>query len=252
MSVKYGLERGQIQDREERREHLDVLDFKTQEKAKELTQSIEAVKTLKIEGAELQSKLESKQHDLTAVKGKIQRSEEELEQLTGKVKKAKEFKKEKADKNIFGKPRDRVTIDWNEYQSLQKTAKKVEDVEREESLLNYRERQFEQNKAEIQPNIDAAIADREKAAEELLQAEEYNQNLKDYILGTANNLAEEKFQDFKNSLEQGYDMDKLEFYEQELQGYNIDGIPLSEIIENQFQEHIEEIERHARSWGLER
>ncbi|SDI88828.1 Plasmid recombination enzyme [Pseudobutyrivibrio sp. 49] len=251
VGLKYGLERGQVQDREERREHLDTLEFKTQEKTKELTQSIEAVETLKLEGAKLQGRIESKQNDLEAVEGEIERSRGKLEKLEGQVKKAKDFKKEKADKDILGRPRDRVTLDWTEYRSLQKTAKKVEDVEREESLLNYRERQFEQNKAEIQPNIDAAAEDREKAAKELQQAREYKDNLESYILGTAGKQAEEMFQEFKNSLAKGYDMDKLEFIEKELQKYNVGGKSLFDIVEEKFQEHIEEIEHQARSWGPE-
>lgn len=68
--------------------------------------------------------------------------ESKLERLGGKVKRAEDFKNLKADKGLFGKTKDKITLEWKTYNDLVKTATAVRDVQERESDLDIRERKI--------------------------------------------------------------------------------------------------------------
>lgn len=112
---------------------------------------------LNTENAVLERSVASKQH--------------ELDLLTPKLLKAKEVKEIKADKNIFGKPINKITYDYNYALSLIETAKKNEDVEKHEKELLEREKRLqEQEKAIIKR--ENSVADKEKRLNDLINNKE--------------------------------------------------------------------------------
>lgn len=149
----YGLERGETRNPEKRKKHLSVLEYKAQEANKELT---------------------AKEARLTSIDGDI--------------KKAKDLREEKSNKGLFGRSKDEITIPWDEYRSLQKTARAVEDVKRSEDVLKYDKANFEREKANIQPRLDKVAEKEREASEKLKQAQEYLDKESDYIIGTSEDI----------------------------------------------------------------
>ena len=164
VTKQYGLERGETKKPEERREHLTVLEYKEQETAKQIEQLDKDIKT----------------------------KEARLTSIDGEIKAAKDLRKEKSNKGLFGRSKDEITIPYNEYRTLQKTARAVEDVQFSERILGYHKDDFEKEKANIQPRLDEVARMEQEAQEKLSQAQEYLDNQKAYILGTSERIAQEK------------------------------------------------------------
>ena len=196
VSKQYGLERGETRNPEQRREHLTVLEYKEQQIGETLQRSHDALKQNKADAVVIQQKLEHKQGEVEKLDKQIKGKEDRLTSLDGEIKTAKDLRKEKSDKGIFGRTKDEITIPYNEYRSLQKTARAVEDTKAKERALDSRERQINDDRANIQPRLDEVAEMERKAKEKHDKAQEYFDNQESYIIGTADNLAQEKFDSF--------------------------------------------------------
>lgn len=157
VTKQYGLERGETRNPEERREHLTVLEYKEQETNK-------AINT----------------------------KEAHLKAIDGEIKAAKDLRMEKSDKGLFGRPKGKITIPYTEYRTLQKTARAVEDVQALESVLRHHKAEFEKEKANVQPRLDNVARMEQEAQEMLEKTKDYLNNEKNYILGTADKMAQDK------------------------------------------------------------
>lgn len=177
---------------EERREHLSVLQYKEQETAKQLEAEIQAVEQNRAEAVAIQEKLTTKQDKVEQLDKAINTKEARLTSIDGEIKAAKDLRKEKADKGLFGRSKDEITIPYSEYRNLQKTARAVEDVQLSERVLGYNKADFEKEKANIQPRLDEVARKEQEASEKLSQAQEYYDNQEEYILATADRMAQEK------------------------------------------------------------
>lgn len=149
----YGLERGETRNPEKRKKHLSVLEYKAQEANKELTDK-----------------------------------EARLTSIDGEIKKAEDLREEKSDKGLFGRSTGKITMSWDEYRSLQKTATAVEDVKRSEDVLEYHRANFEREKASMQARLDKVAEKEREASEKLAQAQEYLDKESDYIIGTSEGI----------------------------------------------------------------
>ena len=183
----YGLERGETRNPEKRKKHLSVLEYKAQETSKELTDK-----------------------------------EARLTSIDGEIKKAEDLREEKSDKGLFGRSTGKITMSWDEYRSLQKTATAVEDVKRSEDVLEYHRANFEREKA----NKLEKVAEKEReASEKLAQAQEWYSNESNYIkwtaedkikciLGSTSTSREERMEEFLESIEFGDGSTALERFEE--------------------------------------
>ena len=126
------------------------------------------------------------------IKGK----EDRLTTLDGDIKAAKDLRKEKSNKGLFGRSKDEITIPYSEYRTLQKTAKAIEDVQRSERVLKYDRDDFEKEKANIQPRLEEVARVEKEASEKLSKAQKYLDEQESYIYGTAERIAQDKFNEF--------------------------------------------------------
>lgn len=164
VSKQYGLERGEKRKPEERRKHLTVLEYKEQEKAKQVEQLDKALNT----------------------------KEARLTSIDGEIKAAKDLRKEKSNKGLFGRSKDEITIPYSEYRTLQKTARAVDDVQLLERVLGYDKADFEKEKAQIQPRLDEVARKEQEAQENLYKIHEFLDKQEDYIIATADQMAQDK------------------------------------------------------------
>lgn len=182
----------------------------------------------------------------------IKKREHRLTELEGRIVKASELKSEIADHDFFGRERDTVTIPYQEYKDLQSTARAVEDVLAEQDKNKQLQAQLEQQRQEIdalhrQANRDAIASreERKKAVQMREQAENYKNNQESYILGTAQNLADQKLGEILNG--------KADNYTQRLKDYCAevkykDGTSVFD----RFEEREAELAERARDWDWER
>ena len=97
-----------------------------------------------------------------------------LDSLTPKILKAKEFKEQKVDKDFFGKSKNTVTLNYQDYANLLQTATAVENVKDLAKDIQEREKRVSAQEKSIKINS-------EKVTAELRQAEDMRKNLATYI-----------------------------------------------------------------------
>ena len=182
VTKQYGLERGESRNPEQRKKHLSVLEYKEQQVGETLQRSHEA--------------LEQKQSEVEKLDKQIKGKEDRLTTLDGDIKAAKDLRKEKSNKGLFGRSKDEITIPYSEYRTLQKTAKAIEDVQRSERVLKYDRDDFEKEKANIQPRLEEVARVEKEASEKLSKAQKYLDEQESYIYGTAERIAQDKFDEF--------------------------------------------------------
>lgn len=247
---KYNLERGQIKDNEHNREHLTVLRYKEQETEKSLEQATELLKDTqqgieqnKAVAVEIQQRIEHKQNQEQQLDKHITKRESRLNALEGQIKDADELKRTKADKGLFGRSKDEITLSWSEYADLDKTAKAVKSVQSEKTQLDHRERIIQEKEAEIESLHAKAKKKHKEAKAEYDKYKDYKDKEENYILGTAQNMANKQFEEYKQHLKEGYDSDRLESAEEYMEQFVLeDGRSLLEHFEEHEQERIAEIE----------
>lgn len=132
---------------EENRQHIHTELYKAQQ---ELKTSIEHTNDLEKHNKCLEAKRDS---------------------LIGEIKPAEEFKKLKADKGLFGKTKDKVTLDWKTYNNLVTTATAVENVQAHEKSVQERECRVAKREA-------SAKNDSAKAQQALQEAQAIKENAK--------------------------------------------------------------------------
>lgn len=109
--------------------------------------------------------------ELYKAEKELEHSKERLAEIDGRVKRAEELKHKVSDKTLFGKDKDTVTIDYEEYRSLQKTARAVEDVQQVKQELDAKANELNQMAASIQPQYDNSLELERKAREKEREAE---------------------------------------------------------------------------------
>lgn len=178
----------------------------------------------------------------------VEKREKRLVELEGRILKASELKSEISDRDFFGRERDTVTIPYQEYKDLQKTARSVEDSISEQNKYKQLQEQLEEQRQEIdslhrQANRDRIEAReaREKAVKMRNQAQLYESNQKSYILGTAEGIANEKVQQLLDG--------KSDDYTQRLKDFCSsvkyqDGTS----VYDRFEQHEVELAERARDW----
>lgn len=182
----------------------------------------------------------------------INKREQRVVELEGRVLKASELKAEISDHDFFGRERDTVTIPYQEYKDLQKTARAVEDALAEQKKNKQLQDQINQQRQEIdalhrQANRDAMAEreEREKAAQMREQAQKYKDEQEAYIIGTAKNMAQKKIAELLD--------DKADSYTQRLKDFCSavkyqDGTSVFD----KFEAREKELADRARDWDWER
>ena len=98
----------------------------------------------------------------------------ENEQLKGENKQYKDLKLETVDKTLFGKPKETVTLKYEDYQALNHLAEQTKDLEAREKALTVREEEVRERetKANIKLNylqhIERDISEKQKQITEIL------------------------------------------------------------------------------------
>lgn len=133
---------------EEQRMHMETSQYKA---TKQLEETLQCVEDNKEAASQIQSKIEEKSNQLEKIEENISHKQNELDSITGTVKEAKDLRKERK-KHFFSK--DEITIPYEEYQSLYKTATSIESVKKAQESLNQRESQLNYKESQIKPKMD--------------------------------------------------------------------------------------------------
>ena len=140
VSSKYGLERGEISSPEHHREHLTTLEYKEHQTARDVALYDKQIERSKEILSDVQIRIKSGHEEEKAINSRIKLKNEKLDEIDGRIVDAKNLKKERAGTTIFGKEKDEITIPYEEYRTLYKTAKKANDIEsREKDILHQKE-----------------------------------------------------------------------------------------------------------------
>lgn len=195
--------------------------------------------------------------ELYKAEKELEQTQERLLEVDGRVKRAEELKHEISDKTLFGRDRDKVTIDYEEYRSLQKTARAVEDVQKLKRDLDVKAADLERKAADIQPRYEHSVelerraqAKEHEAEKHRAQAVEYEQNRESYILGTAKQIGIETAEQIHQEWAEKYHAsdDRLESFKDFLRERQSDPSVIDRLY-TKFEEHEAEI---SRSWGRAR
>lgn len=216
--------------KEKAREHLETEQYKA---TAQLRETIEAIEQNKEDSAYLQQKMEEKSRKVEELEQRITRKEEKLESLQGAVKEAKDLQKERKP-HIWS--RDKVTLDYAEYETLRKTARAVESLVEGQKQLEADKRALEEQKSQIKPEL-------EQIAWEKRNLERREKKLEETIERCATARAKEMVSKILEKVADTYTQ-RLERF---LQKFNINGISLFE----KFKEEEERLHERAHR-GFER
>ena len=162
--------------------------------------------------------------------------ETKLERLGGNVKLAEDFKNLKADKGLFGKTKDKVTLEWKTYNDLVKTATKVEDVQKHEKSVE--EREYRVARRESQSKEDML-----KAQKALQDAQKIKDNAKSIVQEQAQRAVNMAVQQFMQGLDKE-EQKKIKRMENYLKGLQFpdgrNGLEVFEQREEQYREAFNE------------
>lgn len=155
---EYGLEiEHPMRDNpEKQRQHLETQQYKA---TAQLEETLEAVEQNKRDAAYLQGRIEVKEQQEASLDQRITKKEKKLDSLEGSVKEAKQLKKER--KPHFWS-RDEITIDYAEYQRLQKTARAVESVQEAQKQLETDRSELNYQRSQIQPDLDEIAREKKR------------------------------------------------------------------------------------------
>lgn len=116
----------------------------------------------------VQGTVDALKHEKAVLDRSVASQRDELDYLTPKIVKAREIKAQKADKGLFGKSKDTVTLDYQDYLNLFQTAAAVEDVLALEEELKKRQKDMESEEYNIKRNYNISkhyLSDAEKINE---------------------------------------------------------------------------------------
>lgn len=85
---------------------------------------------------------------------KIEEKNKELEKLDGKILTSNQIKSQKVNKGLFGKNKENITMSYDDYVSLKKTATAVNDVFARERNLKEKEKAFDSEKEKAQKSLE--------------------------------------------------------------------------------------------------
>ena len=167
--------------REENRKHVETETFKAQQ---ELSRTIDHYN-------DMDRLTVQKEHRAEHLKG-------EIRHLKGEYRELKDLQKEVAGKDILGRPRDYVKMDYEEYVDLQYRARAIDNVQEAEAEARKLREQAQKMQKEAQGKLAEAEAMENnarhifnEAIETRKKAEAYLKQQKEYILGTAKKMAQE-------------------------------------------------------------
>ena len=177
------------------REHGIEVSHPRQENAQHIeTQTYKVTKHLESQlnkAVVLDRDLERKEERVDALEGRIER-------LKGQIKEEKDLQKEIAGKGLFGRPRSKVEIPYEEYRTLQATAREIKSLKKERAELEKENAELERKAQSIEPNYEKAYLFRKEADERLARIKETEKNLAKAIDTRASELAHKKVEEILN------------------------------------------------------
>ena len=137
---QYGLDRGEIQDHDQQKKHRDQMQYKAEKAGQTVELYDKQIERSKETLSDVQNRIKLGHEEEKAINSRIKLKNEKLDEIDGRIVDAKNLKKERAGTTIFGKEKDEITIPYEEYRTLYKTAKKANDIEsREKDILHQKE-----------------------------------------------------------------------------------------------------------------
>lgn len=130
---------------------LQGLDSDVSEVTQLLENSHEALEQNKEDAAMIQSRIEVKQDKEQKLDKSIESKSKQLDSIQGSVKAAKDLRKEEQGKVLGLFPKKTVTIPYDEYKTLQKTARAVDNVFKQAEEVNQRKQAVTAKESQIEP-----------------------------------------------------------------------------------------------------
>ena len=130
---------------------LHGLDSDVSEVTQLLEDSHEALEQNKEDAAMIQGRIETKQNIEQELDKSIESKSKQLDSIQGSVKAAKDLRKEEQGKVLGLFQKKTVTIPYDEYKSLQKTARAVNNVIKQEEEVNQRKQAVTAKESQIEP-----------------------------------------------------------------------------------------------------
>lgn len=144
----------------------------------------------------------------------------ENKQLKGEHKEQKDLQAEKAGKTILGRPKRNITIPYDEYRALESISREVKDIKKARASLKQESEAFEQERAKVQPTIDAANELMDKARKDRGEAHALIKSEQEHIRSEARRMNNDRLEDaekFMNKIHYKDGTTALERFESEFE-----------------------------------
>lgn len=216
----------------EQRKHLETKLYKA-------TKELETVVTYT---ADLDNRIQRQEKELKEQFEQMEKQEQkkarlkdEIKGLKGERKEQKDLKKEVAGRTLFGRPRDKVTINYEEYRSLQTIARSVQELEKEKERAAAKSEELANREKQLNEMTKQTKIDRE-------QAQKMRERQENYIKASAVDMFNQAMDGTPSNKEKRMRdfMDKVKYS---------DGTSVLEEFDKQEKELERSLKAKAHSWG---
>lgn len=136
--------------------------------------------------------------ELETKESHVKSLEADLGRLKGQIKDEKDLQKEIAGKGLFGRPRGKVEIDYDEYRTLSAMARENKSLKEERAKLEKEKAELERKAQSIEPNYEKAYLFRKEADERRAKIKATEENLAKAIDTRASELAHKQVKEILN------------------------------------------------------